>query len=53
MFHEGQEIRDDDGSGVANVALLFQGCGIDGADVLTLGVLQRIIGAGRLCDKDF
>jgi len=46
VFHEGQEIRDDDGSGVANVALLFQGCGIDGADVLTLGVLQRIIGAG-------
>ena len=28
------------------MALLFQGCGIDGADVLTLGVLQRIIGAG-------
>lgn len=46
VFHENQEIRDDDGSGVANVALLFQGCGIDGADILTLGVLQRIIGAG-------
>jgi len=46
VFHESQEIRDDDGSSAAHVALLFQGCGIDGADVLTLGVLQRIIGAG-------
>merc|ERR1712168_892793 len=46
VFHEGQEVREEDGSSVANVALLFQGCGIDGADVLTLGVLQRIVGAG-------
>lgn len=46
IFHGGQEVRDEDGSGVANVALLFQGCGIDGKDVLNLGVLQRIIGAG-------
>ena len=47
VFHEGQEVREEDGSSVANVALLFQGCGIDGADVLTLGVLQRIVGAGN------
>jgi len=46
VFHEGQEVREEDGSSVANVALLFQGCGVDGADVLTLGVLQRIVGAG-------
>jgi len=46
VFYGNQEVRDEDGSGVANVALLFQGCGIDGADVLTLGVLQRILGAG-------
>jgi len=46
VFRGGQEVRDDDGSGVANAAVLFQGCGIDGADVLTLGVFQRIVGAG-------
>jgi len=45
-FVGGQDVREDDGSGIANVALLFEGCGIDGSDVLTLGVLQRIIGAG-------
>jgi len=46
VFHGGDEIREEDDTGVADVALLFQGCGLDAEDILTLGVLQRIVGAG-------
>lgn len=46
VFYGNQEVRDYNESGIANVALLYQGCGLDGADILTLGVLQRIVGAG-------
>jgi len=45
-FLGGQEIRNDDASPFANVGLVYEGASLNSKDVLALGVLQRIVGAG-------